>query len=69
MIRAAAGRDILENNGSRSWIRYFAPRRKPSAAMVPSLLVGDHVMVKKKVDDVRLGGSAFAVHGRGVGDE
>jgi len=41
----------------------------PSAAMVRSLLVGDHVMVKKKVDDVRLGGSAFAVHGRGVGDE
>jgi signal peptidase I len=27
----------------------------PSAAMVRSLLVGDHVMVKKKVDDVRRG--------------
>jgi len=39
--------------GVRNWlIESFSI---PSAAMAPTLLVGDHIMVKKKVDDIRRG--------------
>ena len=39
--------------GVRNWlVESFS---LPSAAMAPTLLVGDHIMVKKKVDDIRRG--------------